>query len=395
MLPIRFRPVSYGRASKGQSLVEFVLLFPVFLLILMFAIDFGRIYLGWVNLQNMARIAANYAANNPDAWSTPGDPRALRYQDLIEHDARLINCDRPKPFPVPLFTSGTDLGAPVEVRIDCAFHVLTPVIGDILGGQVLLSANAIFPIKEGLVGSVPGGGGAPPVAAPVAAFTASPTGGNDDLSVIFTDKSTNVPTSWTWHFGDGTFSFAKAPPPHVYADPGTYTVTLDVANNGGNATSSPHTITVLPKPTTGPVPDFTGTPRSGDHPLVVAFTDTSTGGPTTWLWTFGDGGTANTRNPSHTYNTAGVFDVTLTVSNGTTTNSQTKVGYMIVTERPCTVPNFAGVQKNKVQGIWDTAGFTTPVAFAPGQNYKIGVQSLPGGLTNPPGGCAATISVGP
>ena len=68
---IERRPMVARRRSRttGQSVVEFALLFPVFLLILVVAIDFGRVYLGWVNLQNMARIAANYAANNADAWT--------------------------------------------------------------------------------------------------------------------------------------------------------------------------------------------------------------------------------------------------------------------------------------------------------------------------------------
>ena len=47
-------------------MVEFALVFPVILVLLMVAIDFGRVYLGWVNLQNMTRIAANFAANHAD-----------------------------------------------------------------------------------------------------------------------------------------------------------------------------------------------------------------------------------------------------------------------------------------------------------------------------------------
>ncbi|MBU2500789.1 S8 family serine peptidase, partial [bacterium] len=47
-----------------------------------------------------------------------------------------------------------------------------------------------------------------------------------------------------------------------------------------------------------PVANFTGTPTSGDYPLVVAFTDQSSGAPTGWSWTFGDGGTSTQQNPS-------------------------------------------------------------------------------------------------
>ena len=86
-----------SKRSRGQSLVEFALTLPLMLLLLMIALDFGRIYLGWINLQNMTRIAANYAANNPTAWSiTKPDPASqTRYQNQIKEDAAATNCQLP------------------------------------------------------------------------------------------------------------------------------------------------------------------------------------------------------------------------------------------------------------------------------------------------------------
>jgi Flp pilus assembly protein TadG len=55
------------RAAGGQSLVEFALLLPVFMLIAMIGLDFGRAFVAWVNLQQSARIAANYISINPTA----------------------------------------------------------------------------------------------------------------------------------------------------------------------------------------------------------------------------------------------------------------------------------------------------------------------------------------
>jgi PKD repeat protein len=393
-----FRRVRDRERSLGQSFVEFALLFPVLLLIVMVGIDFGRVYLGWVNTQNMARIAANYAANNADAWAVPGDPtRQARYLELIANDARAINCELPDPIPGPVFPTGLDLGDPVTVHIDCNFAIITPIINSVLGSNVLVSAETTFPVKAGIVGSVPGG--APPVPAPTAAFVVSPTSTMEDQPVDVTDTSTNNPTSWTWTFGDGSpASFIRNPPPHVYDNPGTYTISLVVSNSGGTSSPAQATVEVLAAPTTGPIPNFSGTPRSGLNPpgIDVAFTDLSTGAPTTWLWDFGDGATSSLPNPSHLYNTVGTFDVTLTVSDGTTTNAQTKTGYIIVAARPCIVPNLVGIRKNSAQGIWTAAGFTTTITFAPGQgNYKIGVQSPQGGLTNPQGGCNSPMSVGP
>ena len=63
-----------------------------------------------------------------------------------------------------------------------------------------------------------------------------------------------------------------------------------------------------------PVAEFTGAPTSGEFPLLVNFTDQSSGTPTSWSWTFGDGGTSTAQNPSYTYNAVGTYTVTLTVT---------------------------------------------------------------------------------
>ena len=68
------------RPRRGQTLVEFALVLPLFLLILLLALDFGRIFLGWVSLSNAARIGANYAAQNSTAWSTGDTAHQDEYQ---------------------------------------------------------------------------------------------------------------------------------------------------------------------------------------------------------------------------------------------------------------------------------------------------------------------------
>ena len=57
-------------------------------------------------------------------------------------------------------------------------------------------------------------------------------------------------------------------------------------------------------------------------PVTINFTDTSSGDSLSYLWHFGDGGTSTQANPTHTF-LAGVWEVTLTVtnSNGTDTSS--------------------------------------------------------------------------
>jgi len=54
---------------------------------------------------------------------------------------------------------------------------------------------------------------------------------------------------------------------------------------------------------------------SGEIPLTVHFYDQSTHYPTSWLWNFGDGGTSTTKNPTHVYDSAGIYTVSLTATN--------------------------------------------------------------------------------
>ena len=64
---------------------------------------------------------------------------------------------------------------------------------------------------------------------------------------------------------------------------------------------------------------------------VVEFQDLSTNIPIGWLWDFGDGNTSLAQNPTHTYTVSGTYDVTLTSSNVYGNDSQTTIGYIVVT----------------------------------------------------------------
>lgn len=66
----------------------------------------------------------------------------------------------------------------------------------------------------------------------VAAFSADRTTAGYNGPIVFTDASTNTPTSWLWEFGDGNTSTDKNPI-HTYAFPGTFTVNLRATNDGG------------------------------------------------------------------------------------------------------------------------------------------------------------------
>lgn len=85
-----------------------------------------------------------------------------------------------------------------------------------------------------------------------------------------------------------------------------------------------------------PVANFTVDTTSGDAPLAVQFTDTSTNSPTTWAWDFDNNGSTDStvQNPQFTYLTAGQKTVTLTASNGAGSSVKTRVNLITVTAPP-------------------------------------------------------------
>jgi PKD repeat protein len=82
------------------------------------------------------------------------------------------------------------------------------------------------------------------------------------------------------------------------------------------------------------IADFTASPTSGIYPLMVNFTDQSTGDITTWQWDFGDMQTSTQQNPTHIYNSVGTYTVSLTVTGAGVEDTETKTDYITVTLPP-------------------------------------------------------------
>ena len=111
---------------------------------------------------------------------------------------------------------------------------------------------------------------------------------------------------------------------------GTSWTDLTAAISNANTCLKAYTVNTGTPPTP-PVASFTGTPTGGYAPLTVTFTDTSANSPTSWAWTFGDGGTSALKSPSHTFMTAGTYTVALTATNIGGSNTLTKTNYITVT----------------------------------------------------------------
>ena len=173
-----------------------------------------------------------------------------------------------------------------------------------------------------------------PGTAPNAAFSAEPTSGTRPLAVQFTDESapgTSPITLWVWDFGDDTTS-EEQNPNHVYDTAGLFTVSLTVTSDVGSDTET-KTGYVEVLAGTGPNAAFSASPTLGPRPLSVQFTDESTPGSsaiTGWAWDFGDDATSDEQHPSHTYEEAGLYTVSLTVTTADGDDTETKEHYVDV-----------------------------------------------------------------
>ncbi len=96
-------------------------------------------------------------------------------------------------------------------------------------------------------------------------------------------------------------------------------------------------------PTEPPVAGFTASDTEICVGQSVTFTDVSTNIPSAWTWTF-EGGTpssSTSQNPTVTYNTPGVYDVTLVAANYNGTNQVITTDYITVYANP-TVTSASG-----------------------------------------------------
>lgn len=144
-------------------------------------------------------------------------------------------------------------------------------------------------------------------------FSVDTTSGCAPVVLNFTSTAPGA-SSIFWDFGDNTNSTLPNPG-KIYTQPGTYTVTLTATFTVG----APVVITKAAyiNVYTSPTADFTTATRQVCWGTPIAFTDNSspgTGSIVSWLWNFGDGLTSTQQNPTHTYVSAGIFNVSLQVT---------------------------------------------------------------------------------
>jgi len=160
-----------------------------------------------------------------------------------------------------------------------------------------------------------------------------------------------------------------------YAQSGVYAFTNIGMRNSIDEMSVPWNVRVnITVNNPGITSSFTANVTSGAIPLAVQFTDTSTGIPTSWNWSFGDGILSTTQNPVHTYTVAGNYSVALNVTNIDGSNSTTRLNYIHVSPSIPAIflPENATVFRNvsvsipiNMANLKEAGGFAVNLAYNP------------------------------
>ncbi len=150
---------------------------------------------------------------------------------------------------------------------------------------------------------------------PVAAFDANTKGVCQKINdFIFTNSSTLAvgTMKYLWDYGDGNTDTTRNAR-HYYTQPGTYTVRLTVTSEKGCPNDSAFNVTVFPEPVVG-FNEPNAQQCFGNNQFNFINSSTVLTGSMQYQWTFGDGGSANTRDAVYSYTVPGDYLVRMVVT---------------------------------------------------------------------------------
>jgi len=226
-------------------------------------------------------------------------------------------------------------------------------------------------------------------------FSAAPVSGQMPLTVQFTDRSGGNPNSWDWDFGDGGSSSLQNPS-HTYTFPGIFGVRLTVRSTVGSDTEYRKQVITVTERVQAPNALFTASSLSGTAPHPAQFTDQSTGNPTSWAWSFGDGSTSSASSPAHTFTAPGTYLVRLTVANsgGTDSSQQTVTVTAPTTTAPPTTTTAPPVTTTTAPPVTTTTAPPITGLFTGRWTTYIGAQPPYTALFYPPLGSSVSGTMG-
>jgi serine protease len=203
------------------------------------------------------------------------------------------------------------------------------------------------------------------------ADTDGPYAGTEDIAVSFNGShsydSDGDTLSYMWDFGDGSGG-AGVTPSHIYTAGGEYYVTL-VVNDGKGNSEPDTTMAVITEVADPPVADA-GSDKAASVGESVTFDGSGSydidDDINTYDWDFGDDSTGTGEVTTHAYTTAGIYTVTLTVTDkGGLTDTDTAI--VTVTEASILVMHVDNIaMSTKTAGINVNAVATVTVVDAGG-----------------------------
>lgn len=292
------------KRSRGQAVVEFAIILPIFMLLLLIALDFGRLFFSYIEISNAAREAVAFGSNNPtnsagmlakaqqetNSQAQGGEHPISLAAACVDTTGATITCSSAG--------GGAGAGNTITVTVSEPFSFLTPLINQFFGGSFSIgtSASAVALVLPPSTSAT-----APPGCAPPSSAIIGVSG--SDL-VINVDGSGSQPNSglcrisgYNWNFGDGATDVSYATgTSHTYAGAGTYTVTLTVTNQGGSATATTTVTLPLSKTCLAPQAVFSIAPPAGKAGVTTFGYDANASTNMTiaachpaYAWSFGDG----------------------------------------------------------------------------------------------------------
>jgi PKD repeat protein len=160
---------------------------------------------------------------------------------------------------------------------------------------------------------------------PVADFSYSPLSPTTEDVVQFNDMSIDPDgniVDWWWEFDSEDQTSSEQNPTYKFEEPGLHRVTLTVTDNDGltDFVWKEFEVSEIPEDNEPPKADFCYNPRTPTAGEPVEFNDKSIDDHddiVKWIWDFGDGSRrSNEQNPTHIYEKAGEYEVTLVVYDG-------------------------------------------------------------------------------
>lgn len=232
----------------------------------------------------------------------------------------------------------------------------------------------------------------PPNVRPTAGFTSTTDGLTANLSSTSTDSDGTV-VAWSWDFGDSTPAITTENATHTYATAGTRQVTLTVTdNNGATATVTRDvTVTAPPPANQPPTADFT-TAVDGLTASITSISTDPDGTVAAYAWNFGDNSTdiVSTPTASHTFATAGTYQVTLTVTDNSGATATVTKPVTVTSPAPTSLAADAfGRTISNAWGTADNGGAWTVSGGA--ANFSVSGGSGKVKLTAPGVGPSATL----